>query len=60
MLVMALPLKPQREMLCLFPLIGTISINQLGVVVIVVYRDVYGEDHWQQGTSECNEKKSSA
>lgn len=33
----------------------TVSMNELGDVVIVVYRDVYGVEHWQQGASEHHE-----
>lgn len=53
MLVMAVPLKPQRALMhCLFPLMMTINMNELGAVVIVVYRDVCGVGRWQQGASE--------
>lgn len=37
----------------------SININELGAVVIVVYKNVYGENRWQQGISEHQEKKSS-
>lgn len=43
MLVMALPLKPQRALMHrLLPLMMTINMNELRAVVIVVCRDVYG------------------
>lgn len=55
-----LNLKPQRDQMhCLFPLMVSMNINELGAVVIVVYRNVYGENRWQQGISEHQEKKSS-
>lgn len=53
MLVMAVPLKPQRALMHrLFPLMMTINMNELGAVVIVVYRDVGGVGRWQQGASQ--------
>lgn len=53
MLVMAVPLKPQRALMHrLFPLMMTINMNELGAVVIVVYRDVRGVGRWQQGASQ--------
>lgn len=36
----------------LFPLMMTINMNELGAVVIVVYRDVRGVGRWQQGASQ--------
>ena len=44
---------------CLFPLMVTININESEAVVIVVYRDVYGVDRWQQGTSKHHSRKCS-
>lgn len=53
MLVMGVPLKPQRAVMHrLFPLMMTINMNELGAVVIVVYRDVCGAGRWQQGASQ--------
>lgn len=55
-----LNLKPQRDrMHRLFPLMVSININELGAVVIVVYRNIYGENRWQQGIYKHQEKKSS-